>query len=361
MDSSKTEKKIRPNIQAMPGYVPGEQPQGGVFVKLNTNESPTPPSEKILDACAEVIHRGLHRYPDPMANRFRQVASDVLGVPPEWIMAGNGSDDILTILTRTFVGEGEILRLPYPSYILYKSLAQLQGACSEEILFGEDWSLTPQFAEATPGLKLVYLPNPNSPSGTVVSREEIVRLAEALPCPLVVDEAYADFADFNCVDLVLEHRNLIVTRTLSKAYALAGLRFGFVVAHPELIEQFTKVKDSYNCDALAIAVATAALEDREWFARHIAETRAMRASMEERFRALGFTVTPSQANFIWCTHKTLPLKPIYEYLKKQNIFVRYMPYPQWPTDRGEGLRISVGTEEEIATLIRNVESIMRSV
>ena len=356
MNTQKT--SIRPNILEMPGYVPGEQPQSGTFVKLNTNESPYPPSEKIVDACAAVIRRGLHRYPDPMGNAFRRAASEVLGVPMDFIMAGNGSDDILTILTRTFVGEGETLRLPYPSYILYKSLAQLQGAKSEEVLFDENWKLTPQFAAATPGLKLVYLPNPNSPSGTLVPREEIVRLLNELPCPLVVDEAYADFAETNCVDLVLEHKNLIVTRTLSKSYALAGLRFGFVIANPDLIEQFVKVKDSYNCDALSIAAATAAISDREWFQMHIARTLKMRAQMEQQLAELGFCVTPSHSNFIWCTHPTWNLKRIYETLKAQNIFVRYMPYSQWPVNRGEGLRISVGTPEEVAILIERLKEIL---
>ncbi len=348
-------RSIRPNIQQMPGYVPGEQPQRGQFIKLNTNECPYPPSEHIFDACRAALTT-LNRYPDPMANRFRHAAGEVLGVPPEWIMAGNGSDDLLTILTRTFVGEGETLRLPYPSYILYKSLAQLQGADSEEVQFTEDWQLPPQFAENIPGLKLVYLPNPNSPSGTMISREAIVRLSESLPCPLVVDEAYADFAPFNCVDLVEKHPKLIVLRTFSKSYALAGVRFGFLVAHPDLIEEMVKVKDSYNCDALSIAVATAAMQDRTWFDDTRAKILKTRAMMEAELQKLGFTVTPSCANFVWCTWEGRPLKPIYETLKAENIFVRYMVYDQWCP--GEGLRISVGTDEEIGILLGRLREIL---
>lgn len=349
---------VRPNIKEMPGYVPGEQPQSGRFIKINTNECPYPPSDAIMAACRDAMAT-LNRYPDPMANRFRRAAGEVLGVPAEWILAGNGSDDLLTILTRAFVGEGETLRLPYPSYILYKSLAQLQGANSEEVQFTQNWQLPLEFGQNTPGLKLVYLPNPNSPSGTMISREEISRLAESLaPTPLVVDEAYADFAPFNCVDLVAKHENMVVLRTFSKSYALAGLRFGFLVARPELIEQLIKVKDSYNCDALSIAVATAAIQDRTWFNETRGKILKTRAMMETELQKIGFTVTPSEANFVWCTLPGRPVKSIYETLKAENIFVRYMVYDQWRPGGGEGLRISVGTDEEIGVLLGRLREIV---
>ena len=248
----------RPEIAAIAGYAPGEQPQDGGFIKLNTNENPYPPSTAIHAAIEEVLHRGLQKYPDPLAGAFRRRAAEMLGVPPDWILCGNGSDDILTIATRTFVGQGQRLRLPYPSYILYRTLAQLQGAQSEEVLFEPDWSLSPSFAAAAADLRLVFLPNPNSPSGTVVPPEAILALAEQLPCPLLVDEAYADFAEQNCMHLVAKCEKILVSRTLSKSYALAGLRFGYVVGQPHLIREMEKVKDSYNCDALSIAVATAA-------------------------------------------------------------------------------------------------------
>ena len=348
---------IRQNINEMPGYVPGEQPQAGTFIKLNTNECPYLPSARIADACLEVIRRGLNRYPDPMANTFRKAASEVVGVPPEYIMAGNGSDDILTILTRTFVGENETLRLPYPSYVLYKSLAQIQNAKSEEIPFDSDWNLTPAFREPGPDLKLVYLPNPNSPSGTRLTRAQIAELADAPPCPLVVDEAYADFADENCASLVLERKDVIVTRTMSKAYGLAGLRFGYVIAHPDLIEQFVKVKDSYNCDALSIAAASAAISDREWFAETTEKIRKTRDWMRPELEKLGFHTVPSYANFIWCTQADWDLKSIYLQLKEQNIFVRYMVYDKWQ-DGGCGLRISVGTDDESRILLERIAAIL---
>ena len=179
----------------MSGYVPGEQPQAGKVIKLNTNENPYPPSPRVVKAIQNAAEASLIKYPDPVANAFRQRAADVLGVEPDWILCGNGSDDILTILTRAFVGEGQLLRLPYPSYILYETLAQIQGASYEETHFNDDWTLPDEFANPSDDLRLAFLPNPNSPSGTLVSKEQILEIADRLPCPLLVDEAYVDFAD----------------------------------------------------------------------------------------------------------------------------------------------------------------------
>ncbi len=227
---------VRPEIAAIEGYVPGEQPRGGKFIKLNTNENPYPCSPAVGRAIAAALEQGLQRYPDPMAEAFRRRAAELLGVEPGWIMCGNGSDDILTIVTRAFVGAGELLRLPYPSYMLYKTLAQLQGAESEEIHFRSDWSLGDDFAVGRNRLKLAFLSNPNNPSGTMDPPERIRELADRLPCPLFVDEAYVDFAETNCLKLVRENEKILVSRSLSKSYALAGLRFGFIVAQPQIIE-----------------------------------------------------------------------------------------------------------------------------
>jgi len=353
-ESQKRTSFVRPEIAAMSGYVPGEQPQAGKFIKLNTNENPYPPSEAVGRAITEAVQQGLARYPDPLATAFRNRAGEVLGVDPDWILCGNGSDDILTILTRAFVGQGELLRLPYPSYILYKTLAQIQGAESEEIHFSGDWSLSGEFAEARDDLRLVFLPNPNSPSGTVVAPDQILELADRLPCPLVVDEAYVDFADQNCLSLVAENEKIMVTRSLSKSYGLAGIRFGFLVAQPTVIQQLAKVKDSYNCDALSIAAATAAIDDQSWFQENRARVLKTRAHLTKAMRKLGFVVVPSQANFVWCTHAERPVQPIYEELKQNRILVRHMNYPDW----GDGLRISVGTDEQVDAALGLLEGIV---
>jgi histidinol-phosphate aminotransferase len=270
-------------------------------------------------------------------------AAEVLDVEPDWILCGNGSDDVLTIVTRALVGTGELVRLPYPSYILYRTLAQIQGARSEEVRFADDWSLGDDFAAATDGLKVAFLANPNSPSGTVIAPECVLELAERLPCPLLVDEAYVDFADTNCLSLVAQNEKILVSRSLSKSYALAGLRFGFIVAQPQIIQRLEKVKDSYNCDALSIVGATAAIDDRTWLTANRAAIIATRERLTGRLGELGFHVVPSQSNFVWCTHPTRNHRQIYEQLKAQRILVRYMDYVGW----GDGIRISVGTDEQV--------------
>jgi|TARA_B100000700_G_scaffold7215_1_gene7622 histidinol-phosphate aminotransferase len=342
---------VRNNISQLAGYVPGEQPQGGKFIKLNTNENPYPPSAKVVEAI-QVAAEKLVRYPDPVSTAFRLAAGQALNVNPDWIVCGNGSDDILTILTRSFVDQGDLIRLPNPSYILYRTLAEIQGARYQEINFNDDWTLPASFAAADDGLKLVFLPNPNSPTGTVVSQEDILALADKLPCPILIDEAYVDFADFNCIDLVKQNEKIMVSRTLSKSYGLAGLRFGFLVAQPTIIEQLLKVKDSYNCDALSIAGATAAMSDQDWLRDNVARIRATRSDLQEKLTQLGFEVIPSQANFVWCTHSEAEVKPIYEYLKENRILVRYMSYPNWK----EGLRISVGTDDQINACLGLIQS-----
>ena len=339
---------VRPAIAALAGYVPGEQPQGGKWIKLNTNENPYAPSPAVARAIiATAAGRTLAKYPDPLATVFRMRAAEILGVDPDWIICGNGSDDLLTILVRTFVGAGECLRMPYPSYSLYRTLAGIQGATCDEFYYSADWTLADGFAApqsaAGDDVKLAIIANPNSPSGTLLSPGRIKELADRLPCALVVDEAYGDFADSNCLDLVRQNDRVIVTRSFSKSYALAGLRFGFAVAQPHVIEQLLKVKDSYNCDALSIAAATAAIDDRAWLAENRAKIIATRRRLTDAMRGLGYDAVESQANFVWCTHPTRPHKPVYEALKKQGVLIRFMNYAGW----GDGLRITVGTDEEI--------------
>jgi histidinol-phosphate aminotransferase len=345
---------VRAAIQSMSGYTPGEQLAGGKYIKLNTNENPYPPSPQVDREIRAAMERGLQRYPDPAASSFRERAAQVLGVAPEGILCGNGSDDILTIVTRAFVSEGQFVRYPRPSYLLYRTLAEIQGGRCEEILFQPDWSLADDFTATADGLRLAYLANPNSPSGTVIPPPRVLQIAEQLPCPLLVDEAYVDFAEQNCLDLVAKNEKIMVSRSLSKSYALAGLRFGFLVAHPSLIEQLEKIKDSYNCDSLAIAGAVAAIDDQAWLVENRAQILATRERTTCRLRELGFSVAPSQANFVWCTHPDQPARRIYDRLRDNRIFVRYMDYPGW----GDGLRISVGTDEQMDACFGVLESIV---
>lgn len=349
MPAPSTSSLFRSALARMKPYAPGEQPPPGKIIKLNTNENPYPPPPAVVQAIREAAGGALNRYPDPMATAFRRAASDALGLPgPEWVLAGNGSDEILTLLVRGFVGEGQRLRLPHPSYILYRTLADIQDAAWEQVAFDADWQLPAAFGRGDDDLRLVMLPNPNSPSGTVVPPGDVQRIADSLDCMMLVDEAYADFAETNCLDLVSQNERVVVSRTLSKSYGLAGIRFGFLVAQPHIIAELAKIKDSYNCDALSIAAATAAIGSQDWLAETVAKMNQTRDRMQTELTAMGFEVTPSQANFVWCTHPGIRQDPtkhesIYQALKQSQILIRYMKYDGF----GDGLRISVGTDDQI--------------
>src|SRR5438874_4951011 len=214
---------VRPSVRAMAGYVPGEQPRDGQFLKLNTNESPYPPSPRVFNAIrAALTGDRLRKYPDPLGTDFRRTAAIVLGVEPDMILIGNGSDDILTILTRAYVPESGLIASPTPSYLLYRTLAGIQGARFQTVPYTmPDWDLpSPWPVRAA---SLTFVANPNSPSGTTLSLATLERLAEEIAGPLVIDEAYVDFAGWNALPLLERHRNLIITRSLSKSYGLAGI------------------------------------------------------------------------------------------------------------------------------------------
>ncbi len=243
---------LRNDIRAMAGYAPGEQPRTDDFIKLNTNENPYPPSPRVLEAIRQAATGDrLRKYPDPSGKSFRTSAARLLDVDPEGILIGNGSDDLLTIVTRAFVPEGGRIAAPTPSYVLYPSLAQIQGAEFESVPFNADWSLPDPWPLAGKA-NLVFLTNPNSPSGTMVAPEQVAAWVGSLAAPLVLDEAYVDFANNNGLKLIGK-QPIIVLRSLSKSYGLAGLRFGFAVGDPATIAELNKVKDSYNCDVLSLA------------------------------------------------------------------------------------------------------------
>lgn len=343
---------FQPHIERLAGYVPGEQPRSGEFIKLNTNENPYPPSPRVAEAIAAALDGRLRRYPDPIGTAFRDTAARLHGVEPEMVLPGNGSDDLLTIITRAFAGPGDAVVYPTPSYILYKTLAELQDARPVAIPFESDWTLDPsRFTH--PDARLAFLANPNSPSGTALGPAEVAKIAANLTSPLIVDEAYADFAETHCVGLVRDLPNVIVLRTLSKGYSLAGLRLGYAIARPEIIQGLIKVKDSYNCDTLSLLGATAALEDQTYLASTKQRVLATRRRLTDAMRALGWTVPESQANFIWCTGHPQPAA-VHEQLKSRNILVRLMRYP----GSLDGLRITVGTDAEVEQLLEALRSLL---
>ena len=350
---------FRPSVDAMSGYVPGEQPSPQAqVIKLNTNENPYPPSPKALQVLRGFEGELLRRYPHPMANPFRQAASRVLGVPEDWILVGNGSDDVLTMLMRACTEPGRRVVYPMPTYVLYRTLAQIQDAEIVEVPYPEDYSLPVEQLVETGGA-ITFIASPNSPSGTLAPVDLLDKLASQLSGVLVIDEAYADFAESNALELVKQHDNVIVLRTLSKGYSLAGLRLGFGIARPELLSGLIKVKDSYNVDAVACAVGAAAIADRDYTKANIQKIKAARTQLASQLEALGFAVFPSESNFLLAQLSEQLLskttaESLYQKLKQRGILVRYFQQPRL----ADKLRITVGTPEQNAALLRELKAII---
>ena len=341
-----------PHIERLEGYVPGEQPKDGVLIKLNTNENPYPPSPMVAEAIREALDDRLRLYPDPTASGFRGAVADLHDVDPAMVLVGNGSDDLLTILTRAFAAPGDVVAYPTPSYVLYRTLAEIQGSRPVEVPFNDDWSIDPDaFAADRP--KLALLANPNSPSGTWLPPERVAPIAARLECPLVIDEAYVDFSEGDCLGLIESHPNAIITRTLSKGYGLAGLRIGYLIARPEVVEGLVKVKDSYNCDRLSLVGGAAAIRDRADHDRKRAQILSTRGRLVTAMRELGYRVPETHANFAWCEGGP-PASEVFVALRERGILVRLMRYPGRP----DGLRITVGDDPQIDALIAAMRSIV---
>lgn len=350
--------RFRKCVESMQAYVPGEQPAAGAkVIKLNTNENPYPPSPEVVAAVQrELAATGasLRLYSDPWAKALREEAARCYGVAIEQVLHGNGSDELLALLVRSLVEPGEIIAYPYPTYVLYETLAQSQGARIETVDFEANYKLPAGLSQL--GAKLVFVANPNAPSGTPHSVDDLRALARALgEGVLVIDEAYADFAASNALELVKTEPNVVVLRTFSKSYSLAGMRLGLMFGSRELIEGVSKIKDSYNLDRLAIAAGAAALRDQAWMKSNVEKIRVTRARLVSALTQLGYQVLPSQTNFVFAR---LPgasgrtgaerAAGAYQFLKDRGILVRYFKLRLLD----DGLRITVGTDEEIDALLQ---------
>jgi histidinol-phosphate aminotransferase len=344
---------FRPNIDAMEGYKPGYQPKEPGFIKLNTNENPYPPSPRVLEAIRAACGENLRKYPDPAADLLRRQIAQTCGTRPERVLCGNGSDDILNIAVRAFCSEGDRLAFPTPTYGLLSVMARLQNAQAAEVPFPEDYALPAGLGST--GARLTIVANPNSPSGTFVPVADLACLAESLDGVLLIDEAYVEFADGNCLDLVASHDNVIVARTLSKSHSLAGLRIGFAIAQEPLIEGMMKVKDSYNLGALAIAGATAAVADVQWVRANAGKIKATRARFAAELRRIGFQCWPSQSNFVLARVPSgCDAENILERLFERKILVRHFRAPRLK----DCLRVSIGTDREMDVVLSALREIL---
>ncbi|MDB9447251.1 histidinol-phosphate transaminase [Anabaena sp. CS-542/02] len=344
---------FRNHIRTMASYVPSEQPQPGVeIIKLNSNENPYPPSPVVLDLLKNINGEWLRRYPEPLGGEFRRAASKVLGVPHDWIIVGNGSDEVLNLVVRACAEPGRKVVYPIPTYVLYVTLVQIQGAEIIQIPYGED-DRFPLEELITADGNVTFIASPNSPSGCIVPMEDLRKLASRLSGVLVIDEAYVDFAQENALALVKEYDNVIVIRTLSKGYSLAGLRLGFGVANPRLLDGLFKVKDSYNIDAIACALGAAAMTDQAYKNACVAKVKASRTKLATDLKQLGFQVGDSHTNFLLVQPPQENAQFLYQRLKERQILVRYFPQP----GLDHKLRITVGTDQQNQVLVEALRQI----
>ena len=345
---------FRTEIAGMEGYVPGEQPKLENLCKLNTNENAFPPSPAVKRAIAELDWERLRRYPDPLADALRDKIAEVFGLKRENVIAGNGSDDILTMVFRCFTSPELPMACLYPTYSLYPELAKMQGAAVIPVpLAPRTFELPGDLLKRVEKANLLIITRPNAPTGNSFPLETMRELCRNFDGVVLFDEAYADFADDNCMEFVKEFPNVIVSRTFSKSYALAGLRLGFAVGSPELIAGMFKVKDSYNLDRMTQALGLAAFSDRAYLKECSEKIRTIRKDFTERLEKLGFQVVPSQTNFVFAAPPDRDGERCFRALRDRAIIVRYFRGPE----TGNYVRITIGTPEEMDRVITALREI----
>ena len=321
------------------------------ILKLNSNESPYPPSPQALAALRNFNGEWLRRYPDPYAQDFCTVAARVLDIPDNWILVDNGGDALLSLVIRACVAPGQTVVYPTPTYGLYRTLAEICGVQAMEIPWSPEQSL-PLDPIVQAGAPLTLIAAPNSPWGYQISLDQLKYLAEGIAGVLVIDEAYVDFAEESALALVHAFENVIILRTLSKGYGLAGLRFGFCIAQPALLSGLFKVKDSYGVDAIAIQVAAAAMADQAYKDDCVAQIKADRQQLTLALQKIGLQVYPSQGNFVLAAHPDA--KRLHHQLRQNDIWVRY--YEQ--SDLEDKLRITIGTPEQNQRLLQRLTALL---
>ncbi|HOC68883.1 MAG: Histidinol-phosphate aminotransferase [Candidatus Hydrogenedentes bacterium ADurb.Bin101] len=345
---------VRKHLEHVEGYTPGEQPREAGFIKLNTNENPYPPSPRVLDALKALDTADLRKYPDPLSTELRRACASRYGLPGEdWVVVGNGMDEILAMALRAFVDPGDKVVTVYPTYSLYEVLCQLHDCHLHYVPLDADFQF-PEAMYAEIG-RFCFLTRPNAPTGVAYPRETVRRFCETFDGIVLIDEAYVDFSDDTCMDFPCQFENVIVTRTFSKSYGLAGLRIGIAAARPELVSEFIKIKDSYNLNTFSQAAGLAAIEDEAYMRSRVGQVRTTRKRVRESLITMGFDVPESSSNFLLARWNGSPdAAHIFETLKEHRILVRYFKLPGLEN----ALRITIGTDEECAALIEVLSSIL---
>ena len=335
---------IRRSVQALSPYVPGAQPRPGQqVVKLNTNENPYPPAKAVAEALAAFDVEQLQRYPDPLCLELREALATVHGVGVENLFVGNGSDEVLALCSRAFVDDDGSIGFFDPSYSVYPVLADIRDVDARPIELGLDfaWTMAPGYA-----CSLFFLANPNAPTSMLFPRDEVTAFCDRADT-VVIDEAYADFASDNCLDLARTRDNVLVVRTVSKSYSLAGLRVGYAVGDAALIGALMKLKDSYNVNALSQTLALAAITHRDAMLDNARRVIGTRRRLSSELARRGYKVLPSETNFVWARPGHTAARRLFEGRKQAGVWVRHFPGER----TGDYLRISIGTDEEIDALL----------
>ncbi len=340
-------------VRQTPAYVPGEQPQTADFIKLNTNENPYPPPVRIFEAIQPELAK-VRLYPDPVSTQLRKAAARAFQVAPEQILAGNGSDDILNIALRTFVDPDETVAFLDLTYSLYETISRVHGA--KITLFPTNGLFELDQPLICPEAKLIFLASPNPPLGKHIKWEYMEETCAKATGMVLIDEAYVDFADYNHLDLLSRYDNVIISRTMSKSYSLAGMRLGFALSSPAIIAEMDKVRDSYNLDRIAQALGTAAFDEGEYFEEIWQKVRNTRTKLIKALREMDFIVPDSHANFVLASPQWIKAEHLYAELKARKILVRYFKHPRIL----DYLRISVGTEEEIEQLLTAIAQLRQA-
>lgn len=342
-------------------YVPGEQPKASNLVKLNTNENPFSPSPKVAEAIQAVLKDGanaLRLYPDPDSSVLKSAIAERFSLNPEQVFVGNGSDEVLAHIFAAFFKKDRPLFYPDISYSFYPVYANLYGINAQKIPLNGDFEIDPDDYRA-PCDGIIFA-NPNAPTGVFLPLEKIEKLLkEHSSATVVVDEAYIDFGGTSAVCLIEKYENLVVCQTTSKSRALAGLRVGYALAQPSMIEALERVKNSFNSypiDRLAEAGAVASFNDDVYFTKQCQQIIALREGLVAGLEGLGFSVLPSCANFVLATHQSKPAKEIFTRLREQHIIVRYFDAPRI----NNHLRITVGTTEQNAALLAALGEVCES-
>lgn len=345
-------------VAGLTPYVPGEQPKLANLVKLNTNENPYPPSPRVLEALRGEIGDGLRLYPDPDCSRLKAAIAEHFQVRSEQVFVGNGSDEVLAHAFLGLLKHDAPLLFPDITYSFYPVYCGLYGIHGVTVPLTERFEIDVDDYLAAPTCGAIIFPNPNAPTGRLLALTEIERLLRGRPeVMVVVDEAYIDFGGESAVSLVETHPNLLVVQTLSKSRSLAGLRVGYAIGQASLIEALERIKNSFNSyplDRLAIAGATAAIEDRAHFAATRAAVIASRQRLIEDMQTLGFDVLPSSANFIFARHPAHDAGELAATLRAQGIVVRHFRQARIE----QYLRITIGTDAQCATLVTALRAIL---